>query len=142
MLTKEDLKFAERLRQASQISGFRRYATDPEYVKEYSCVGKWALDIGADAVRCLENLEQTKPELVASNLRFLSSLMTKEARLAILPVFQKTKVTVPDVEEAVKKEEKAMWLRWHWQPYKNCILAEKLADSSVRASFARSTRKI
>ena len=79
------------------------------------------------AVRALANLQATyaaqKRELVPTHLRNLRSLLTPEARRAILPTILAPGADHHDLDDAIKGAVHEMWVGWTWCP-ENPHLAE------------------
>ena len=75
----------DRIKEATLVTGWKRYAEDKMYVKEYAGLAKWVLEVDQAAVRCLEKIEELKADVTPSNLRWLQHLISPEARRRLLP---------------------------------------------------------
>jgi hypothetical protein len=83
--------------------------------RKWAATAKWLEATGEAGAEALANLERSGDEVTAGGLRGpLQSLLTPEARQAVLPTMASPKAKMRDLITSSAVATKAMWVGFHW----------------------------
>ena len=87
---------------------------------------RWVETVGPEAVAALENLERTN-ELTPGGLRpLLQMLLSREARLSVLPAMRRVGARLADLSAAATNAAKVQWVGWQLAHPENPYILDDL----------------